>query len=178
MIDTKQGIPSQAEFIVIPSSRKWAALRAENKSKLAEYGRALCYCFLFMAIQALVAWGALTGLKTGYHRAWMSADNAGFVRHSRITPVVLTNDWMVGEYRECTGNASFFDGEIDSLTCPEVEQREWQPSDVRQLPVHYWGRVLRFDHVHPVFGPDQAESASWDWRCQREEASLKCWSLN
>jgi hypothetical protein len=178
MIDTKQGIPSQTEFIAIPSSWRWAAPRAANNSKLAEYGRALCYCFIFIGIQALVAWGALYGLKTGYDRAWMSADSAGFVRHSRITPVVLTNDWMVGEYRACTANTDYLGGEIDSLSCLVDGQSDWQADPVHHLPVHYWGRVVRLDHVHSAFGPDQAVSIDWKWSCQRERTSLKCWAIN
>jgi hypothetical protein len=178
MNNKRREIYLQAEFLQNSSNRNDALTKPKSNSRLAQYSRAQLCCLLFFGFLGLVAWGTLYGLKTGYHRALISVDSAGFLQHSRVTPVRLDYDWMVGEYRQCTANAGYLGGEIDMLDCHVDEQTGWQATTVHQLPVHFWGRVVRVDHVHTIFDPDQAASADWTWRCEREATALKCWALN
>jgi hypothetical protein len=115
----------------------------------------------------------------GPYFAYTVADNHGWIRHSKITPVVLSADWMVGEYRECKTSAAY-DGDIMELFCP-VDVPITGAINEHALQVQYWGQIKRPDvgrRVEQWMKAVFADEPQWGWRCQRRTDDLVCWTEN
>lgn len=111
----------------------------------------------------------------GPYYAFTIANSDGYIRHSKITPVLLSGNWMVGEYRECDVWWIGSGGTIGALRC--ATDKFYTDEQEHDLPVHYWGRIVRADFIgkHP---DDGGISIEWRWRCQRGTDDIVCWAEN
>lgn len=99
--------------------------------------------------------------------AWV--DELGWISHTKDTDILLDQNWIIGEYRQCLA-APDDSGAILHLIC--TNEFGSKPT-YHTLPVHFWGRIKRRDIRVKI-----RSSGSWDWRCQRKNESVACWAIN
>lgn len=161
-----------------PLAQKTAPRQRKSLPQTIRSLRLVLLLFLFVGV-----WYVLYG-------AYLTLDNAGFLRHARITPVVMSSPWMVGEFRDCASQVGS-DGNLVALYCPAGVTLSPDGRNRHQLPVRYWGKIVRRDlarriaasQANQAAAPGAAGSATPDtlqlrWRCQRTSRDLRCWAQN
>lgn len=109
---------------------------------------------------------------------YKGANDAGYVSHSKITPVLTQSNWMVGEYRDCDVWWVQADGSIEALRCPTDAPLYTDARNEHDLRVKYWGRTVRKDYIGTQASYDGKSGPMWLWRCQRRANGLTCWAVN
>ena len=123
--------------------------------------------FLFKVLRILFTIAVIGFFVIGGYKL---ADVSGWISHSKDTEILLSQNWILGEYRHCDA-APDKEGAIMWLVCTK-EFDESKPSS-HTMPVRYWGQIKRQDVVARV-----QSSGSWEWRCQRKSESVTCWAIN
>jgi len=157
-----------------------------------------------LPIMRLVGWvlGAIVVVSIGL-TSYDSLDSSGWITHNHDTPVWISGDWIVGEYRDCgmltktqlTGSVRSQEvlAELPRLLCGrewdnaglfEFENATTGLSEATKSALWYggdWSALDGYFHVLPVryYGRiDRPDTVSDSWRCQRLSESLECKAIN
>lgn len=101
---------------------------------------------------------------------YMAYRQSGWQTHQQDTSIYFQHEWMVGEYRTCT----MWQHDVwDNTVIPAASRTLDCQSDTDApsftthiFPVLYYGRI------------DRSDKAEIQWKCQRKEESLTCYSQN
>lgn len=117
-------------------------------------------------VAGLVAFGiAISIAGAGYDQL----DVNGYISHDRTLDVYMTNNWLVGENRDCWLGIQFAanghpSGKLDSLQCP-VEFDKLEPHNVT---VTFKGVVDPYDMDGKV------RTVPSEWKCTRHGDGFTC----
>ncbi len=161
------------------------------------------------AKQTAAAWGCLVLLcivgifaREAIHGGYEWLDTRGWIEHSHDTPVWISGDWIVGEYRDCgmltttppigVVLSPMVRAELPRLFCG----KKWESVGIEEFQLAMpsytdatnaiwngddWSEFDGNFHVLPVryFGRiDRPDAVFVSWRCQRQSESLTCKALN
>ena len=149
------------------------------------------------AVQAAAVVAILGGLIYG---AFLGLDKHGWIAHRHDTPVWISGDWMVGEYRDCgmltttpppgVALSPKVQAELPRLFCGKdgggwLEFLNGSQNYTAASNAFFnggdWSEFGDEFHVLPVlyYGRiNRPDKVVVEWRCQRLSGSLECKALN
>jgi hypothetical protein len=101
--------------------------------------------------------------------AYTTANNAGWIQHTRTVDLLMEGNWLQNENRKCVSLYDDIKGNTAKMTqviCPDTAGGE-KPHNI---PIKFWGKVEQ---------PKMADGLpATFWRCTRKGDDFTCYALD